>query len=167
MLVGQKPEGGSSPQPYGYAGPLGSGSSAADIKRARATLVRFKSRIDDILAGLENHTQNNVSLLELSRSAFSGPGSFPEADGLHLQFTKVHTHLTTLSSTLGEQIEAMGIAVTGANIGFDNLEDDLRQRYWEIQDRAQERYEEQSKAQDTHKRATAKHATGDDKEATL
>ncbi|MFI9027289.1 hypothetical protein [Streptomyces sp. NPDC053560] len=130
-------------------------------------MVRFKSRIDDILAGLENNTQNHVSILELSRSAFSGPGNFPEADGLHLQFTKVHTQLKTLSTTLGEQLEAMGIAITGANVGFDNLDVDLRQRFWEIQGRVQERYDEDRRAQAAQKQAPEKRATADDKDATL
>ncbi|MEV0600671.1 hypothetical protein AB0I82_15440 [Streptomyces sp. NPDC050315] len=146
---------------------MGSGASASDIKRARATLVRFRQRIDDILMSLEHGPQNEVSLLELSRSAFSGPGTFAEADGLHQQFTKVHTHLTTLSRTLNEQIEAMGIAVIGANVGFDNLEDDLKARFWEIQNRAEARYEEQDEARTEHKQGKSKQATGDDKQATL
>ncbi|MER7398458.1 hypothetical protein ABT381_23460 [Streptomyces sp. NPDC000151] len=165
--MGQQSQADATTQPHDYAGPLGTGAGAADIKRARATLVRFRQRIDDILRSLEHGPQNEVSLLELSRSVFSGPGTFAEADGLHQQFTKVHTHLTTLSRTLNEQIEAMGIAIIGANIGFDNLEDDLKRRFWDIQSRTAERYEEQDKTRTEHKQGESKRATGDDKHATL
>ncbi|MET7360892.1 hypothetical protein ABZS76_20935 [Streptomyces sp. NPDC005562] len=72
----------------------------------------------------------------MSRTSFSGTGSaFPEADGLYKQYDQVHERLTSLSKMLGEQIDAMGIAVHGADVGFDNLEEGLRQRFWEIQAR--------------------------------
>ncbi|GAA0459649.1 hypothetical protein [Streptomyces olivaceiscleroticus] len=166
--MGQQSQGGTSSQPHHNAGPLGGDASAADIRRARHTLVQFRNRIEDILNSLEKPSgpQHRVSVMELSRSAFSGAGAFAEADGLHLQFNKVHTHLKTLCTTLNEQIEAMGIALHGANIGFDNLEDDLKRRFWEIQDQAEARYLEQSKEQQ-HQQGKVKRATADDKQATL
>jgi hypothetical protein len=38
-----------------------------------------------------------------------------------------------LSKVLHLQIEAIGIAVRGAQHGFDNLEEDQRRRFWQIQ----------------------------------
>ena len=32
----------------------------------------------------------------------------------------------------------MGIAVHGADVGFDNLEDDLRHRFWQLQAKIRE-----------------------------
>jgi hypothetical protein len=72
----------------------------------------------------------------VSRAALSGGGhAFPEADGLFTQYNRVHERLTSLSKLLGQQIEALGIAVHGADIGFDNLDEELRRRFHAIQTR--------------------------------
>jgi hypothetical protein len=52
---------------------------------------------------------------------------------LYEQYNAVHERLTTLSKTLHLQIEAIGIAVQGAHQGFENLEEEQRRRFWEIQ----------------------------------
>ncbi|MFI6349912.1 hypothetical protein [Streptomyces sp. NPDC050560] len=71
----------------------------------------------------------------IPRSAFSGAGAFPEAEGLYTQYHRVHERLTSLSKMLADQIEAMSIATRGADIGYDNLDDDERRRFHEIQTR--------------------------------
>jgi hypothetical protein len=77
---------------------------------------------------------SEVGGYKLTRGSFSGEGSaFPAADGLYSQYNQVHERLTSLSKMLEDQIDAMGIAVHGADIGFDNLDEDLRQRFWAIQ----------------------------------
>ncbi|GAA4948029.1 hypothetical protein GCM10023238_12900 [Streptomyces heliomycini] len=48
-------------------------------------------------------------------------------------YNRVHEELTALSRTLHLQIEAIGIAVKGAHVGFDNLEEEQRRRFWTIQ----------------------------------
>ena len=45
----------------------------------------------------------------------------------------MHERLTSLSKSLAHQIEAMGIAAHGADVGFDNLDEEMRQRFWAIQ----------------------------------
>ena len=64
----------------------------------------------------------------------------------------MHSELTRLSQTLSDQIEAMGIAVHGADVGFDNLEDDVKRRFWAIQTQAheQERADRKAKAAKEH-----------------
>ncbi|WPO71002.1 MULTISPECIES: hypothetical protein [unclassified Streptomyces] len=96
----------------------------------------FRRRVNTLLTEFEGSAAgpSKVGGQKIPRAAFSGGGSsFPEADGLYSQYDQVHERLTSLSSMLGQQIEAMGIAVHGADVGFDNLEDDLRQRFWAIQ----------------------------------
>ncbi|MFH8611767.1 hypothetical protein ACH4D5_30210 [Streptomyces sp. NPDC018029] len=96
----------------------------------------FRRRINTILTEFEGSAGSaaKVGAQKVSRASFSGTGSpFPEADGLYSQYDQVHERLTSLSKMLGDQIEAMGIAVHGADVGFDNIEDDLRQRFWAIQ----------------------------------
>ncbi|MBM7171065.1 hypothetical protein JQK87_22220 [Streptomyces sp. G44] len=112
--------------------------SGADLKRGLEALKTFRRRINTLLTEFEGSagSASKVGTQKVSRTSFSGTGSaFPEADGLYSQYDQVHERLTSLSKMLGDQIEAMGIAVHGADIGFDNLEDDLRQRFWTIQTR--------------------------------
>lgn len=112
--------------------------SGADVKRGLEALKTFRRRINTILTEFEGSagSPSRIGTQTVSRVSFSGTGSaFPEADGLYSQYDEVHERLTSLSKMLGDQIEAMGIAVHGADVGFDNLEDDLRQRFWAIQTR--------------------------------
>ncbi|MGH1556212.1 hypothetical protein ACRAWF_43905 [Streptomyces sp. L7] len=46
--------------------------------------------------------------------------------------------MTSLSKSPHLQIEAIGIAVQGAHRGFDNLEEEQRQRFWAIQSQIQQ-----------------------------
>ncbi|MGA4839250.1 hypothetical protein [Streptomyces sp. G45] len=111
-------------------------SSDADLKRGLEALKKFRRRIDTLLTEFEGSDggASKVGHQKIARASFSGPGApFPEADGLYSQYDRVHERLTSLSKMLGQQIEAMGIAVHGADVGFDNLEDELRQRFWAIQ----------------------------------
>ncbi|MFF1381685.1 hypothetical protein [Streptomyces sp. NPDC058308] len=113
-------------------------SSGADVKRGLEALKTFRQRINTLLTEFEGSAggSSRIGAQKVSRTSFSGPGSaFPGADGLHSQYEQVHERLTSLSKMLGEQIDAMGIAVHGADVGFDNLEEDLRQRFWAIQTR--------------------------------
>ncbi|MEU1131099.1 hypothetical protein ABZ383_14755 [Streptomyces sp. NPDC005900] len=111
-------------------------SSGADVRRGLEALKTFRRRIDTLLTEFEGSagSASKVGSQRVARTSFSGTGSaFPEADGLYSQYDQVHERLTSLSKMLGHQIEAMGIAVHGADVGFDNLEDDLRRRFWTIQ----------------------------------
>ncbi len=111
-------------------------SSGADVKRGLEALKTFRRRINTLLTEFEGSagSSSKVGAQKVSRASFSGQSSpFPEADGLYSQYDKVHERLTSLSEMLGDQIEALGIAVHGADVGFDNLEDDVRQRFWAIQ----------------------------------
>ncbi|MFD9906342.1 hypothetical protein [Streptomyces sp. NPDC059063] len=99
-------------------------------------MKKFRRRIDTLLTEFEGSDggSSKVGHQKIARASFSGEGApFPEADGLYSQYDRVHERLTSLSKMLGDQIEAMGIAVHGADVGFDNLEDELRQRFWAIQ----------------------------------
>ncbi|MGW7520348.1 hypothetical protein ACWGJ2_32685 [Streptomyces sp. NPDC054796] len=132
--VGRPAEGG------GGSAPQGKGIKVPD------SLLTFKKRIDGILKDLENSpaAKNAVAGQQIPRSSLSGGATpFEEADGLFRKYNEVHEALTSLSQTLGDQIEAVGIAVHGAHVGFGNLDDDVRRRFWEIQTRTHERAEEE------------------------
>lgn len=111
-------------------------TAGADLKRGLEALKKFRRRIDTLLTEFEGSDggTSKVRNQKIARASFSGEAApFPEADGLYSQYDRVHERLTSLSKMLGDQIEAMGIAVHGADVGFDNLEDELRQRFWAIQ----------------------------------
>lgn len=106
----------------------------ADLRRGLEALKTFKKRVDGLLSNFEGSAAGSakVAAHTISRASFSGTGDFAEAGGLHTEYERVHQHITSLSKSLGLQIEALQIAVHGADIGFDNLEEDLRRRFWEI-----------------------------------
>lgn len=143
-------------------------TSSKDLRRGAEALSKFKKRVDTILGDLEESpaSKSKVADQRITRGSLSaGNAAFAEADGLFTQYNRVHAELTTLSQTLSDQIEAMGIAVHGADVGFDKLEEDVRRRFWEIQTRTHERAEEakrSAEAKDGHHEKPA-----GDKKATL
>ncbi|MET9364020.1 hypothetical protein ABZX93_24335 [Streptomyces sp. NPDC006632] len=125
----------------------------ADLSRGLEALKTFKGRVDTVLTTFEESHGSATKLAshQIPRASFSAAGAaFPEADGLYTQYHRVHEHLTSLSKSLSLQIEAMGIAVHGADVGFDNLDEETRQRFWAIQSKID--YDA-----DTAKRAKAGH----------
>ncbi|PKW10428.1 hypothetical protein SAMN05428944_2384 [Streptomyces sp. 1222.5] len=112
------------------------GVSAANLEASGDALKKFVKRVDGVLQNLEKSPGAPTRLHDQSirQGALSSTGgSFHEADALHRTFNAVHERLTNLSKTLHLQIEALGIAVLGAKGTFDNLEEDQRRRFWEIQ----------------------------------
>lgn len=107
---------------------------AEGLKVGLEALGTFKKRVDAVLSTLEGSpaSPQKIAAHALSEASFSGAGGFAEAKGLHSQYERVHERLTTLSKTLGLQIEAMQIAVMGADGNFSNLEEEQRRRFHEI-----------------------------------
>ncbi|WP_237720276.1 hypothetical protein [Streptomyces xiaopingdaonensis] len=124
------------------AQPMTGAGAAAQLRREAETLKEFKKRVDGILRRLEGSPASKSQMgRETIQQASFGSADFAEAADLYRMYNRVHTHLTTLSQTFGDQIEAMKIAVHGADVGFDNLEEDVRRRFWDIQQRTKDRYE--------------------------
>ncbi|AKJ10397.1 hypothetical protein ABB07_10305 [Streptomyces incarnatus] len=114
-----------------------SATRAANLEASGEALDAFVKRVDNVLKTLEG-SAGNPAKVEAQKirptSLTSGAADiFPEAHGLYHQYTRVHDELTKLSRNLHLQIEAIGIAVQGAHVGFDNLEEEQRQRFWAIQ----------------------------------
>ncbi|MFF5017253.1 hypothetical protein [Streptomyces sp. NPDC001165] len=114
-----------------------SATRAANLEASGDALKKFVGQVDAVLRDLEESPGNSTKVgaqTIRSTSLTSGTASvFPEAHGLYNQYHRVHQKLTDLSKSLHLQIEATGIAVQGAQIGFDNLEEEQRRRFWEIQ----------------------------------
>ncbi|MFE7537155.1 hypothetical protein ACIRRX_14170 [Streptomyces bacillaris] len=109
-----------------------------DLRRGVGALETFKKRVDAVLADLEGSAagKSKAGAQTVSRASFSGPNArFAEADGLYTQYNRVQESLTSLSKSLGDQIEYLSLGVHAAAVGFDNVDDETRRRFHEIQTR--------------------------------
>ncbi|EST23091.1 hypothetical protein N566_26095 [Streptomycetaceae bacterium MP113-05] len=126
--------------------------SAQQVKGELESLDGFKKRVDGIIKDLEGSkaSQTNVRRQEVTRAAFGG--EFAEAQDLYAEYNRVHTHLTNLSGVLGDQIEAMRIAIHAVDTGFTDMEEATQRRFWELQSKAQ-LHEQQSQKPGDQQRA--------------
>ncbi|WP_342746347.1 hypothetical protein [Streptomyces monashensis] len=115
---------------------MSGGESAANLKVSADALTQFVKTVDGVLKDLEGSAGNPTRVGDQTirhTSLRSGSAGFHEADALYGTFNQVHQALTNLSKTLHLQIEAIGIAVQGANGTFNDLEEEQRRRFYEIQ----------------------------------
>ncbi|WP_330173323.1 hypothetical protein OG875_06765 [Streptomyces sp. NBC_01498] len=120
---------------------------ASDLERGVGALKRFQSQINSLLSEFEGGAAGTGEIASqgVPRSSFSGPGKFDEAEGFSLQYNRVHKSLVSLSKSLGDQIELLSIGVHAADVGYDNVEDDLRHRFHTIQTGLDEQREAQER----------------------
>ncbi|MEV3933738.1 hypothetical protein [Streptomyces sp. NPDC053728] len=107
-----------------------------DLRKGVGALEKFQKSVNALLAELESSPagKSKVAAQTVSRTSFSGQNAcFAEADGLYTQYNRVHESLVTLSKSLGDQIEYLSLGVHAAAVGFDNVDDDTRRRFYEIQ----------------------------------
>ncbi|MFF9689837.1 hypothetical protein [Streptomyces sp. NPDC014623] len=107
-----------------------------DLRRGVGALEKFQKRVNALLTDLESSpaSKSKVAAQTVSRTAFSGQNTcFAEADGLYTQYNRVHESLVTLSKSLSDRIEYLNLGVHAAAVGFDNVDEDTRRRFYEIQ----------------------------------
>lgn len=106
----------------------GVGAAVAQALRVEGeTLTTFKKRVDDLLTQLE---ESKAAPRRIADGALPTGrlGSFDEADALHASYTRVHSRLEQLSKMLALQIEGLVVTVDASEIGYHNLDDDIRDR---------------------------------------
>ncbi|MFF4474007.1 hypothetical protein ACFYZ3_31200 [Streptomyces sp. NPDC001599] len=134
-----------------------SAARAANLEVTGEALSTFVKRVDSALRNLEGSagdpTRIGAQRIKPSSLNSGSAAAFPEAHALYLQYNRVHEELTSLSKTLHLQIEAIGIAVRGAHVGFDNLEEEQRRRFQLIQ--TQLKRIEDARGDGMHKKQTA------------
>ncbi|MEV4332543.1 hypothetical protein AB0K02_18720 [Streptomyces sp. NPDC049597] len=115
---------------------------ASDLERGVGALKKFRSRVDAVLRDLEGGDggASKVAMERVTRASFGVGGGikFEEADGFHKEYNRVHKALVSLSKSLGDQIELLTIGVHAADVGYDNVDEDQRRRFHEIQARLDE-----------------------------
>ncbi|MFQ6855805.1 hypothetical protein AAIB46_33750 [Streptomyces sp. 35M1] len=102
----------------------------------------FKKRVDDLLIALDGSeaAPTRMGGSRLSRAQL-GAAEFGEAQFLYESYTVVHDELEKLSKALGAQIEGMGLAVHSSRVGYDNVDQDIRDRMKAINAEAESLYE--------------------------
>ncbi|MER6999478.1 hypothetical protein [Streptomyces sp. NPDC000410] len=121
---------------------------SSDFERGVGALKKFQSSVNTLLGEFEGGAGSSKKVADqtISRGSFSGANlPFGEADGLFTQYNRVHTALTTLSKSLGDQIELLSLAVHAADVGFDNVDEDVRARFHQIQTQLEDKRKEQEK----------------------
>ncbi|MGW7413054.1 hypothetical protein [Streptomyces sp. NPDC054863] len=127
-----------------------------DLAKGVGALRKFQKQVNAMLTDLEGGDagRTKIAAQRVTRAALSGTNAtFAEADGLYAQYNRVHQQLTSLSKTLGFQIEKLSIGVHASEVGYNNVEEELRQRYQEIEAGLNEEQEAQRKRNDAYLKA--------------
>lgn len=137
----------SSAFPWGVAGAFGAVGAVApgavgELVTELSSFTKFRDRIDELLRDLKGSPADAKKLGEVAIGATQfGDPAWAEATGLHTAYQKVVTELESLSKLLSDSIEGMGIAVLAAHKGYENLDDDIRDRMLAIKRDTQEHYD--------------------------
>ncbi|WP_405186690.1 hypothetical protein OG582_25335 [Streptomyces anulatus] len=102
----------------------------------------FKNRVDDLLIALDGSeaAPTRMGNDRMSRGQL-GAAEFGEAQFLYESYTVVHDELEKLSKALGAQIEGMGLAVHSSRVGYDSVDQDIRDRMKAINAEVESRYD--------------------------
>lgn len=116
-------------------------SAVAELYTELESFTKFRDRIDEILVDLKASPADAKKLGEISiKDSQFGDVSWPEAKGMFASYEKVVGELETLSKLLSDSIEGMSIAVLAAHKGYDNMDQDIRDRMLAIKSGVEEHY---------------------------
>ncbi|MGW1183102.1 hypothetical protein ACWD7Y_17410 [Streptomyces drozdowiczii] len=113
------------------------GKGSPDLDTPSESLKSFKTRVDKLLTALDGSPAAHSRITEQKVTAAAYGTGFWEAVGLSASYDLVHSRLTELSKTLGEQLEAMGITVDFADRGYQNVDHEYAERLKAIQKRVE------------------------------
>lgn len=116
----------------------GGGSGRKDLDVDALALKDFKIRVDKLLIKLEGSPAAPAKMAEGEVPEGDLGQGFSEAKALYGIYKKVHHELQNLSSGLAGQIEGLSIAVLASKKGYENIDDDIKQRMRRISDDAHE-----------------------------
>ncbi|GAA0486763.1 hypothetical protein ABZ951_11070 [Streptomyces sp. NPDC046215] len=111
------------------------------IKAELASLKVFQGRVDELLTtfGESEATPTRIADDRLEQ-AHLGEG-FTAAKRFYDVYDGVHADLMTLSQLLGDQIEALTVAVRDAHGGYEGTDADVRDRMWAIQEKLRQHHD--------------------------
>lgn len=107
----------------------GAAVAAAKLVTELESMSTFKREIDKLLIELEGSeaAPEKVTADRLEPSNF-GSASFGESAYLYSVYTSVHDQLEKLSKILALQVDGLSIAVAASQVGYENIDYDIRQR---------------------------------------
>ncbi|MFE1268912.1 hypothetical protein [Streptomyces sp. NPDC058758] len=110
---------------------------ASDLQRGVDALRKFQRDVKQVIENLEQGAGGASKLNgnRVTREAFGTGIPFAEADGFFTEYERVHASLVALSKSLSGQIELLEIGVHAADVGYDNVEEDQRRQFHDIQAR--------------------------------
>jgi hypothetical protein len=114
-----------------------------DIQAEYTSFTKFRQRVDELIRDLKESeaSPKKIGEEQVARTQFGGGGgSWLEAAGLHKSYEKVIADLETFSKLLGDCMEAMSIAVLASHKGYDNIDQDVRNRMAAISVETTEHY---------------------------
>ncbi|MFD9720439.1 hypothetical protein [Streptomyces sp. NPDC059076] len=117
------------------------GGSGKDLDVDAEELLKFKDRVDKLLVKLESSPAAPTRMTDGQVPAGDLGVGFGEATALHGIYQKVHAELQNLSKGLAGQIEGLSIAVHGSTKGYQNIEEDIKERMRTISKDAREAYD--------------------------
>ncbi|MER5311243.1 hypothetical protein ABT034_26025 [Streptomyces sp. NPDC002773] len=122
------------------------GMSADAVRYNTESMTEFKSSIDGLIDMLTSSEADKTKMNAepVLRVQFGGGGAaWSEANGVHTSYTTVLRQLTELSGLLQDCLEGLGIAVVASKDGFQQMDDDIKQkmigihqRTWEAKQKA-------------------------------
>ncbi|MFE6224494.1 MULTISPECIES: hypothetical protein [unclassified Streptomyces] len=113
----------------------------SDLELGVGELKKFRDRVDGVIKNLEGSAGGAAQLGQrrVTRGSLgTGRIAFTEADGFYKEYERVHSSLVALSKSLSGQIELLQIGVHAADVGYQNVEEDQRQRFHDIRARLSE-----------------------------
>ncbi|MFD6247561.1 hypothetical protein [Streptomyces roseolus] len=111
-----------------------------DLQTGVGALKRFRDKVDGVIKDLESGAGGASQLGQnrVTRASFGTGMAFAEADGFFTAYEHIHSSLVSLSKSLSGQIELLQIGVHAADVGYNNVEEDQRRRFYEIRARLSE-----------------------------
>ncbi|WMX44769.1 hypothetical protein [Streptomyces roseicoloratus] len=128
------------------AGPNGDGGKQG-LEVGEVTLLTFQTRMQKLVDELKGSPAEHTKIGEQKVTAASYGTGFSAASEMHGAYEKVRTRLEELTKIFGETIEAMGIRAQIAHKGYDNVNQEQRDRYRQILETAREDYRKQHPAE--------------------
>ncbi|MFF9428960.1 hypothetical protein [Streptomyces sp. NPDC014746] len=114
--------------------------SAEAVVYNTESMSEFKTSIDgliEMLTGSEAD-KSKVSSDPVTRAKFGGGGgAWGEAVGIFDSYDSVIKQLTQLSGLLQDCLEGLGIAVVASKDGFEQMDDDIKQKMINIHQRTE------------------------------
>ncbi|MFE0653613.1 hypothetical protein ACFVZH_34135 [Streptomyces sp. NPDC059534] len=114
------------------------GMSADAVRYNSESMTDFKKGIDELI-DLLTGSQADPKKMEsdpVSRAQFGGGGAaWSEANSVYDSYNTVLKQLTDLSGLLRDCLEGLGIAVVASKDGFEQMDDDVKQKMIGIHDR--------------------------------